>query len=150
MSCRDQNSIRFPCWFSFLCQRNQSVDKIEMFRLLTIIFILSNRFLLKIVFHFKCYLVQIERILSLNCYSCSGSSGCADTFNSLASGVTTTGDISSNSYCYVSFFQFQFEDLYLKLETKIYKYIWTWRCFNMYQLLVFIECLSTMLYNRLL
>ncbi|CAF4602651.1 unnamed protein product [Rotaria sp. Silwood1] len=36
---------------------------------------------------------------SLNCYSCSGTTGCNDPFNSLGSGVSTTGSIATNTYC---------------------------------------------------
>ncbi|CAF0756763.1 unnamed protein product [Rotaria sordida] len=35
----------------------------------------------------------------LNCYSCSGTTGCNEPFNSLGSGVSTTGTIAANTYC---------------------------------------------------
>lgn len=49
-------------------------------------------------------LVHIDLCLSLECYSCSGTTGCNDPFNSFGSGVSTTGTISSNTYCIVSLF----------------------------------------------
>lgn len=46
--------------------------------------------------------VNIGLVSSLNCYSCTGSTGCNDPFNSLGSGVATTGSVSTNTFCIVS------------------------------------------------
>ena len=48
-------------------------------------------------------LVIIKFCFCLDCFSCSGSTGCSDPFNSLGPGVTTTGSISGNIYCVVCF-----------------------------------------------
>ncbi|CAF2054333.1 unnamed protein product [Rotaria magnacalcarata] len=45
-----------------------------------------------------CVLVLLPACAALNCYSCS-SIGCSDPFNSGATGVSTTGAVSSNTYC---------------------------------------------------
>ncbi|CAF3804999.1 unnamed protein product [Rotaria sordida] len=39
----------------------------------------------------------------LNCYSCSGTTGCNEPFNSLGSGVSTTGTIAANTYCILNY-----------------------------------------------
>jgi len=48
-------------------------------------------------------LVYIEMCLSLNCYSCSGTTACDDPFDSVGSGVSTT-DNPSDTYCIVSYY----------------------------------------------
>ena len=70
--------------------------------------------------------MNIGFISCLNCYSCSGSTGCNDPFNSLGSGVSTTGTVSTNTFCVVSYsFHLQiyfdlFENLNRKDDTSIH------------------------------
>ncbi|CAF3020389.1 unnamed protein product [Rotaria socialis] len=44
-------------------------------------------------------IVLVQLYEALNCYSCSGTTGCNDPFNSLGSGVSTTGTNTANTYC---------------------------------------------------
>ncbi|CAF3216316.1 unnamed protein product [Rotaria socialis] len=45
-----------------------------------------------------CVCILLPACAALNCYSCTNI-GCSDPFNSGAIGVSTTGAVSSNTYC---------------------------------------------------